>query len=329
MLEVNTSQRRVDNRGFRRMFNPGRLTLGVMFPIEAFEHDRPTMRRQVLLAQRADEGGFGALWFRDVPLRDPNFGDIGQVFDPWVYLGFISAQTREIALATGSIVLPIRHPIHTAKAAASVDQLSQGRLVLGVASGDRPVEFPAFGRNLETRGDVFREHLGMFHRLLAETFPQIENSYGSLHGVDLVPKPVADGIPVLVTGNSRQSLEWIAQHSDGWITYPRSPEAQRRVIHGWQATAELHRPGEFLPFAQSLYIDLDSNPDRRPQPIHFGWRVGRTWLVDILAGLQSAGANHVALNLKYGQRPADEVLEELIEYVVPCFSRNELVPETA
>jgi luciferase-type oxidoreductase len=97
------------------------------------------------LARRAEELGFAALWFRDVPLRDPNFGDIGQVYDPWVYLGWIAAQTRTIALATGSIVLPLRHPLHTAKAAASIDQLTRGRFVLGVASGDRPIEFPAFG----------------------------------------------------------------------------------------------------------------------------------------------------------------------------------------
>ena len=113
------------------MFAPSRLTLGVFFPIEAFAGDRPTMREQIPLARRAEELGFAALWFRDVPLRDPSFGDVGQVFDPWVYLGYVAGQTKDIALATGAIVLPLRHPLHTAKAAASVDQLSGGRLLLG------------------------------------------------------------------------------------------------------------------------------------------------------------------------------------------------------
>ncbi|WP_234815094.1 LLM class flavin-dependent oxidoreductase, partial [Noviherbaspirillum denitrificans] len=138
MLSTNRNARLGDMKGFRRMFSPDRLTLGVFFPIESFERDQPSMQHQEYLARRAEELGFAALWFRDVPLRDPSFGDIGQVFDPWVYLGWIAAQTREIALATGSIVLPLRHPLHTAKAAASVDQLSGGRLVLGLASGDRP-----------------------------------------------------------------------------------------------------------------------------------------------------------------------------------------------
>src|SRR5690349_25044424 len=117
------------------------------------------MRGQERLARHAQDLGFAALWFRDVPLRDPNFGDVGQVYDPWVYLGWIAAQTSAIALATGSIILPLRHPLHTAKAAASLDQLTGGRLVLGVASGDRPVEFPAFGVDFEQRDILFRENL--------------------------------------------------------------------------------------------------------------------------------------------------------------------------
>src|SRR5262249_45989949 len=143
------------NRGYLRMFAEDRLTLGVFFPIEAFRGDTPAMRGQVELARHVEDAGFAALWFRDVPLRVPSFGDTGQVYDPWVWISYIAAQTSEIALATGSIVLPLRHPIHVAKATASIDQLSDGRLVVGVASGDRPEEFPAFGVDPELRGDLF------------------------------------------------------------------------------------------------------------------------------------------------------------------------------
>lgn len=312
MFEVNPTPRR-DLPGFRRMFAPGRLSLGVFFPIEAFQGDRPTMRGQVELALRAERGGFAALWFRDVPVRDPAFGDVGQVYDPWVYLGYLAAHTSSIALATGSIVLPLRHPLHTAKAAASVDRLTGGRLVLGVASGDRPIEFPTFGADFESRGEAFRMHLARFRTALEESFPE------ELHGADLVPKPTAGGIPLLVTGNSRQSLAWIAAHADGWITYPRPIEAQSRVIEGWRAAAAGAQPGAFLPFAQSLYIDLTRDPSAHPEPIHLGWRLGRHALVALLAALQRAGAHHVALNLKYGRRPAAEVIDELIAHVVPAF----------
>ncbi|MDZ4872255.1 MAG: Alkanal monooxygenase alpha chain [Chroococcidiopsis cubana SAG 39.79] len=103
------------------------------------------MQRQVALVKQAEQADFAAVWVRDVPLHDPNFGDVGQVFDPFVYLGYLAACTNKITLATGSAVFTLRHPLDLAKAAASIDQLSGGRLVLGVASGDRPVEFPAYG----------------------------------------------------------------------------------------------------------------------------------------------------------------------------------------
>jgi luciferase-type oxidoreductase len=200
------------------MFAPGRLTLGTFFPIEAFQRDEPTMRNQEHLAGRAEKLGFAPLWTRDVPLRDPSFGDIGQVYDPWVWLGWIAARTNTIALATGSIVLPLRHPLHTAKAAASVDRLSGSRLMLGVASGDRPVEFPAFGVDAEKRAVLFRENFAVIRKMLTEEFPTDHSSYGVLTGTaDLVPKPVG-WLPILVTGSSRQSLDWIARNADGWIT---------------------------------------------------------------------------------------------------------------
>lgn len=84
------------------MFAENKLTLGVFFPIEAFEvGSNPTMQNQVELAQLAERLRFSAVWFRDVPLLDPSFGDVGQMYDPWVYLGYIAAKTNTISLATG------------------------------------------------------------------------------------------------------------------------------------------------------------------------------------------------------------------------------------
>jgi luciferase-type oxidoreductase len=309
-----------ENRGYRRMFAPGKLTLGVFFPIESFQGDEPTMQRQEKLARRAEELGFAALWVRDVPLRDPNFGDVGQVFDPWVYLGWMAAHTREIALATGSIVLTLRHPLHTAKAAASVDHLSGGRLVMGVGSGDRLVEFPAFDVPFEERGERFRDNLRLLRESWSRQFPVLDSSYyGHMEDADLVPKPTGP-IPVLVTGHSQQSLEWIAREADGWITYPRGLALQSQIARRWQDALEQAAPGQFKPMVQSFYIDLTEDPDVTPEPIHLGFRGGRKAVLEYLEGLRGAGVNHVILNFKYGQRPADEVLEEVGEEILPHFT---------
>ncbi|HEU5293187.1 MAG TPA: TIGR03571 family LLM class oxidoreductase, partial [Burkholderiaceae bacterium] len=221
--------------GYRRLFCQERLTLGVLFPIESFRGDMPTMQGQVELARFAEQAGFDALWFRDVPLRDPSFGDVGQVYDPFVYLAHIAALTRSITLGTAAIVLPLRHPLHTAKAAASVDRLSGGRLVLGVASGDRPSEFPAFGVDIGERAALFRENLLVLQRALGESFPELDSRYGLLRGVDLVPKATTRELPLLITGRSGQELDWIARHAHGWLSYPRAPSLQARVIADWHA----------------------------------------------------------------------------------------------
>jgi len=98
------------NSGFQQIFDANQLTLGVFFAIEAYKGSIPTMQNQVALARRAEELGFAALWVRDVPLYDPSFDDVGQIYDPWVYLGYIAAQTQTIALATGSIIFSRSRP---------------------------------------------------------------------------------------------------------------------------------------------------------------------------------------------------------------------------
>ena len=306
-----------DGDSFARLFAPQQLTVGVFFPIEAFQGDQPRLHDQERLARRAETLGYGALWFRDVPLRDPAFGDVGQMYDPWVYLAWMAAHTDTIVLATGSIVLPLRHPLHTAKAAASVARLSGSRLVLGIASGDRPVEFPAFGVDFEQRSPLFRENLRVLRTVLAEEFPVVQSPYGELLGTaDLVPKP-STPLALLVTGHSGQRLEWIAEHADGWITYPRSLERQAEVAAHWRAAVDVATPGVFKPFVQSLYLDLTDRPDEKATPIHLGFRGGRNIVRRFLEALRSAGINHVILNFKYGTRDAAEVLDEIGEEILP------------
>ncbi|MBN3560779.1 LLM class oxidoreductase [Amphritea spongicola] len=302
------------------MFKQGHLTLGLFMPLESYAGDVPVMADQEQLAALAEEYKFAALWFRDVPLRDPTFGDVGQIFDVWVYLAWIAAHTRKIALATGSVVLPLRHPLHVAKAAASVDRLSGSRLVLGLASGDRPVEFPAFGIERDHRGELFREYFLGLRQALTEDFPHFYASYGRLNGsADTLPKPEAC-VPMLVTGNSQQSPDWIAEHADGWITYPRSPAHQEQLLRGWNTAVAEQGQGPFKPFAQSLYIDLSENPEEPSRPIHLGFRSGRNELLRFLLKLEQIGVNHVVLNLKYGRRPAKDVIQELGEEVLPLLS---------
>ncbi len=304
------------HKGYSRLFQENRLTLGLFFPLESYEGSIPEMNveKQIKRAKRAEELNFASLFVRDVPLHDPHFGDVGQIYDPWVYLGYIAAHTEKIALGTGSIILTLRHPLHVAKAAASIDNISGERLVLGVATGDRPIEFPAFSVDFEKRGTLLQESISVMKKAWKENFPSIQSPRVQLSDGDILPKPRLSDIPVLVTGHSSQSVEWIAENSDGWLYYPRNPKFQAELIKHWRAHTD-----RFKPFSQSLYVDLAEDPNQGPIPIHLGFRIGRKPLIEFIDFLKNIGVNHVILNLKYGRRPVDEVIEELGEEVVPHF----------
>ena len=303
---------------FSTLAQPGKLTIGLVFPIESYTGSVARMEHQEQLAQRAEALGFSALWFRDVPFNDPSFGDAGQLYDPWVYMTHIMNHTKRIALATGSIILPLRHPVHTAKSLFSLQQLSQGRVVLGVASGDRPSEYPAFNRQLSEKGALFRESFA-YLRTLQGDFPTHESpNYGNLNGsIDLLPKWKAH-TPMLVTGHSGQTLDWIAEHADGWLYYPRDWRFLKFNLEDWRTS--LDKAGhEWKPYMQSLYLDLVPDRKAHPKGIHLGFPSGTEYALAHLQELERHGVNHVIVNLKYGSRPAAEVLEELGAEILPHF----------
>jgi len=308
------------NRGYNSVFQSDRLSIGIVVPIEHYvQSPVPTMKDHLKKVKLVEELGFKALWVRDVPLNVPSFGDAGQTFDPFTYLGFVAAHTSEIALATGSIALPLHHPIHVAKSAATIDQLSEGRLILGVASGDRPSEYPAMGIDFEKRGELFRDAFN-YIRKSQEPFPILkDNHFGNLDGqVDVLPKAVGHKIPMLVTGHSRQSLEWIAEHSDGWMYYPRNLYMQEYNLSQWKnATAKTQFPNK--PFMQPLHIDLMSDDDFQPQPIHLGFRLGIKYLIEYLYRLKMVGVHHVGINLRFNSADIFKTLERLAKEVLPLF----------
>lgn len=307
------------HQGFSQTFKDNTLTLGLVFPLESYEGSFPKMDldEQMLLAKKAERLGFASLFVRDAPLYEPNFGDVGALYDPWVFLSYVAAHTNRIALGTSSIVTTLRHPLHVAKSAASLDTISKQRLLVGVATGDRPIEFPVFKVDNHEKAALFRESIVVMKKVWKESFPQIQTERVDMLQGDVVPKPILSDIPILGTGYSGQTIEWLAKHTDGWLFYSQGVNEQRELVKKWREAA-----GGFKPFAQALAIDLSANPNEAPKPITGGVRSGYKFLIDYLQAYQDAGVNHVMFGLKNGTRPAAEVIQELGEYVVPHFPTN-------
>lgn len=302
------------NRGYRRLFDDEALTFGLYLPISTSTDAVPdeNVDEQVELAQYASESGFDALWVRDVPTYWPRFGDAGQLCDPLTCLSYLAAHTEDVALATGSIALPLRHPLHVAKAAASIDRLSDGRLVLGIASGDRPPEFAAFGVDAEARDERFRESVRTIRAVWRERFPELETSYGTLSGdLGVVPTPTTEAVPLLVTGRARQSLDWIAAHADGWLYYQLPEKTLRNTIDEWHTATDGRKP-----YAQAMVTIPAADGEAEATPVHQGFRAGVEWFREYFSRLEDYGVDHVAVGFRGADRPIRECIDAFASEVI-------------
>ena len=305
------------NSHFQRLLGPNNFSIGLELPLDndwstAGQRLRmaekrpfgvPDLKQHAQLARLADNRGFRALWVRDVPVYDPNFGDAAQVFEIFSYLGYLAGITQNIMLGTAAVVLPLRQPWLTLKAANSIDQLSEGRLLLGVASGDRPMEYPLFGVDYDQRGALFRSTVELLKSQGIGRLPE---------GAQLLPQP-EEPFPLLVAGLGQQSPTWIGEHMDGWLAYPGTPQEHRRRVGLWREV------GAGKPYISFLHLDLEANPHSPMKPLRFGGRGGRMALIEELEALRDSGVQHVGLHLRHSERSVVEVVEEIAEYVLPRF----------
>ncbi|WP_376776863.1 LLM class oxidoreductase [Paraburkholderia youngii] len=308
---------------WRRVFREGALTVGLILPLETHpDSPFPTMRDHVAMAQRAESMGVAALWMRDIPFYDPAYGDAGQIFEPLVYIASLAAVTSEVALGTTGIVLPMRDPLLLAKQVNSLDQLTNGRLLLGMSSGDRPSEYPVFGIDFDTRGERFRDAFQTYRTVGEQPFPVFSSlRFGKSDGtLDMLPKPQYGRIPAIAVGRAQQSLEWIAAHMDGYLGFVPRPDALDAFVRGWNEHVA-HSMGReaFKPIAFGGYLYLHPRPDYPFRTIRGGFVIGSRSLRYFLEQAREAGVSHVALNPKVTPRPYADVLDELHSEVLPYF----------
>ena len=184
--------------------------------------EMPDAKALVDYGVRMEELGFDLVWVWDHMLLgvEPNF----PIIDSLTVLTGIAARTKQIKLGTGILVLPLRNAIALAKQLSSMDQLSGGRLVMGMASGWYKREFDAMGIPFEQRGKIMDENLDLVRRLWTE--PSVTGEYVRYKPSKAVmyPKPAQERIPILIGGYVDRVLKRAATTGDGWLTYFYTPE---------------------------------------------------------------------------------------------------------
>jgi len=192
-------------------------TEGMMYPVPF-----ASVNEVVDLSVAAERLGFDSVWGNDHVSTQryvrSDYDDPPRFYDPLTLLGFVAACTTTIRLATAVLVLPFRHPVIVAKQAATLDQLSDGRFMLGVGVGAYREEFDAMysGRELH-RGRYVDEFLDSLAVLFSHRRATYEGEFIRFVDVESFPKPVQDPLPILSGGNSPQSRRRAATTANGWL----------------------------------------------------------------------------------------------------------------
>lgn len=298
------------------LFRDGQISVGLVLPIRDTDRDDIDFRQQVELATLADQLGFAAIWVRDVPLNGPWYPETFGHADPFTMLGAISLATSRIALGTAATVLTLRHPLHIAKAAISLDRLAPGRFVLGLGSGDRREEFAAFGEDARDHKQLYRDHWNELSAALDRPPRILRETADPALQFDLRP-PAASDIPMLAIGSGGQTLEWIARNAAGWATYHRTAAVQRDRYMLWRRAVDNTVPGQFRSFSVAFRIELLDDPTAAVEDIDLGYRTGTTGLARVLQGMRERGVHHALLNIAPNGKPAQQNLRTIADTVLP------------
>jgi probable F420-dependent oxidoreductase len=306
------------------------MEFGVGIP-QVVEASVADVERLHVFLRRAEELGFASAWVLEQPVGP------APALEPLTVLAHAAAVTRTIRLGTAVVLTPLRIPVVLAKEFATVDHLSGGRLIAGVALGGEQADYPAFGISHEGRVRRFVEGIEILLRLWTEPAVTYEGEFYTLHDARVEPKPVQRPHPPLwFGGESPAALRRATRLGDGWIGAGSTSTKEFREGAGLirQILEEASRdPGSF-PIAKRVYLAVDDDEDRAHRRLQEWFRLfygkynfhgddmvdrvavygGPDRVAESLAAVRDAGAGMLLLNTVFDQR---EQLEVLASEIVP------------
>ncbi len=219
------------------------MKVGVILPLgEDPKLGRPPGYREVRdLAVQAEEAGFDAVWLYDHLLyRFPDRGTMG-VWEVWTFLSAIAEATQRAELGTIVMCTAFRNPALLAKMAETLDEVSEGRLTLGLGAGWHQPEFDAFGLPFDHKAGRFEEALQIIAPLLREGRVNFHGQYYEATECVLAPRgPSTSGPPIWVGTRGERMLRIAARHADGYnaiwpITTAQVMEQRARMVAACEA----------------------------------------------------------------------------------------------
>ena len=183
-------------------------------------------------AATAEAAGFDACFVTDHPAPDAKWLASGghHALDPFVALSFAAAATTRLRVQTHILVLAYRNPLLTAKSVLSLDVLSGGRVILGVASGYLKPEFAALGVDFDERNELTDEAIDVMRRVWTEDEVALEGRHFRTRGTSMRPHPPQQPHPpIWIGGNSTAAIRRAAERAQGWVPFPNPGGLTSRV----------------------------------------------------------------------------------------------------
>ncbi|WP_405063476.1 LLM class flavin-dependent oxidoreductase [Kribbella sp. NBC_01505] len=196
------------------------MKIGVMLPVGGSDGPTGEMPRWSdvrAVAQAADESGLDSVWLADHFFYKAPDGTVAGMHESWTLLSAVAAVTERVELGNMVLCSSFRDPGLTAKMAATLDEVSAGRLILGVGAGWHDPEYEAFGLPTNYRYARFAEWLEIVARMVRGETVTFDGTYYKTVDANLTPAPERR-IPILVAGGRPRMLRLTAEWADAWNT---------------------------------------------------------------------------------------------------------------
>ncbi len=234
------------------------VTAGIHLPQAGPAASGEAMRQAAVLAE---ELGYSDVWVSDhvaVP-TGADYPPSAYVFEPLVALTWVAAHTKRVGLGTTVLVLPMRNPLIVAKMVASLDHLSGGRVILGIAAGWLEAEFNALGVPFAERGQRTDEAIDIMRRVWTDDHITADYPVHNAHFVSMRTKPQPQRhLPLWIGGHADVALRRAIAVGDGWHGAFLSPEQTARRVKKLRA----ERPESSFPISMRTRWDaVDDDND--------------------------------------------------------------------
>ena len=310
--------------------------MGVLLPTRGVlvyaKGGRPRVELNWQMAETAERIGYDSVWVGDSITSKPRL-------EPMAVMAALAARTHRVKIGTAVMLNALRHPVHLAHSIATIDNISDGRIILGLGAGRSNNqmfvdEHAAVGVPIEERAARMEESIDVLRKLWTEDDVSNPDGFYPLSGMTLEPRPVQQPVPIWLSSNwVQRGLKRVAAQGDGWITNVPSTEMFTKCWDRIEEKGqELSRDVSRIP--RALYISVNLNDEDEALAEGDGFMrsyygipyevVSKQLLcvfgaaqkaIDVIKRYKEAGANYFIV--RFASPNQMQQLEKFTELVVP------------